>query len=684
MKSRWFLVLVAVLGLALFASLPIPVATAATPSIKLVLGGTGATPWAIGPLAPGDNGTKSVTLSNTGFNGGVVTIWISDIVNSEGDNPQSETGNTTEPGELGDYILLNVSSTNLSTDFILPAKTSDFPQSDNDTKHIYLNPLKAFSTLNLQWEWQPPLETGDDIQGDNLSFTINYMLEEVPPLPSTPSPDQRGGGEGAPPLSTVATNFFGTTGSFEGDSTGTIQTTVTVTSADGKLTVTLPSGTKCLDKNGNPLTALTININASPPAPPAAANIIGLAYNFGPDGATFAPSITMILSYDSNTLPAGVAEQGIVIAYYDAAAGEWVEIPGTVSIANHTITAQVNHFTTFAIIGKAKPELSPMPPPAPTPIPAPSPPLPPAPVPPQTAPANFEVRNLTVSPVQVKPGESILITYEVINTGGQSGEFMLEISIPGLLQTSQLIKLEAGQTQAFNLTLPPDNAGTYQVDIGGVKDTITIGTLPLVLPEQSRIEKVMSVWLIPAILAVIGAAALIYYIVIMMRRRKYHKLSLAPAGAVSVLAQTTEQRTLYATKHQKRVAELASAIAREMDLSKKLVKMLLLVGIIHDPGSVELPYPVAQTALQYNERLNGSGYPQKQAGDDILLEARILAVADTVETMSSPRPSRPAMGMDKALEEIKRSSSTLYDSEVVEAFGRLIDRGKFRFQTRYN
>ncbi len=201
-----------------------------------------------------------------------------------------------------------------------------------------------------------------------------------------------------------------------------------------------------------------------------------------------------------------------------------------------------------------------------------------------------------------------------------------------------------------------------------------------ILPAPSGIQKVMSVWLIPAILAVIGAAALVYYIVIIMiRRRKY-----APAGAVNVLVQTAEQRTLYATKHQKRVAELASAIAREMNLSKKLVKMLLMVGIIHDPGSVELPYPVAQTALQYHERLNGSGYPQKLAGDDILLEARILAVADTVETMSSPRPYRPAMGLAKALEEIKRNSSTLYDSEVVKAFVRLADRGKFRFQTRYN
>ena len=159
------------------------------------------------------------------------------------------------------------------------------------------------------------------------------------------------------------------------------------------------------------------------------------------------------------------------------------------------------------------------------------------------------------------------------------------------------------------------------------------------------------------------------------------------------MAQTAVQRALYATRHQKRVAELASAIAREMHLSNKLVKMLLMVGTIHDPGSVESPNPVPQTALQYQERLNGSGYPQKLAGDDILLQARILAVADAVETMadtvkttSSPRPHLPAadLNLTKALEEIKRNSSTLNDSEVVGAFMRLVERGKFGFQTSYD
>jgi hypothetical protein len=276
------------------------------------------------------------------------------------------------------------------------------------------------------------------------------------------------------------------------------------------------------------------------------------------------------------------------------------------------------------------------------------------------SPANFEVRNLTVSPIQAKPGESISINFEVINIGGQSGEFTLITNITNLSQTSQLIKLDGGQTQANNLTLYPSNPGTYQVNIGGASATFTIENLPQPLPISSGTQKVIRDWSIPAILVIIsGEGALVYCIAILMMRRRR-------------------------TKHQRRVAELASAIAKEMNLSKKMVKMLLIFGIIRDPDLAELPYPVAKTAIQYNKRLNGSGYPQKLAGDDILLEARIMAIADLVETMSSPRPNDPAMSLEKVLEEIKQSSSNLYDAEVVKALVRLVNQGNFKFRTIYN
>ena len=95
---------------------------------------------------------------------------------------------------------------------------------------------------------------------------------------------------------------------------------------------------------------------------------------------------------------------------------------------------------------------------------------------------------------------------------------------------------------------------------------------------------------------------------------------------------------------------------------------------------VELPYPIAETVLQHHERLDGSGYPQGLKGENIILEARILAVADVVEAMSSYRPYRPALGIDAALEEIEKNKGILYDAEVVEVCLKLFREKGFKFE----
>ena len=97
--------------------------------------------------------------------------------------------------------------------------------------------------------------------------------------------------------------------------------------------------------------------------------------------------------------------------------------------------------------------------------------------------------------------------------------------------------------------------------------------------------------------------------------------------------------------------------------------------------SIDFPWPVADIILQHHERLDGSGYPKGIKDGDILLEARIIAVADVVEAMSSHRPYRPALGTDKALEEIEKNKGTLYDPEAVDACLRLFSEGRFEFDT---
>jgi len=220
-KTR--LALALIIGLALPSFLPIP-AQAQSPVIDLVIGGEGATSWNISDIKPSDSGSKIVELHNAGSKAGFLTIWINDIVSSEGTNPESETGNVAEPGELGEYLLFNISCSKLVTGITLPAKLQNLPQSASGPSFLRIDRLNAGETISLEWQWELPSQTGNDVQGDTLSFTINYYLEELqgsgggdgddgtPPTPTptptpeptpTPTPPSVGPNDPNPPESTT-------------------------------------------------------------------------------------------------------------------------------------------------------------------------------------------------------------------------------------------------------------------------------------------------------------------------------------------------------------------------------------------------------------------------------------------------------------------------------------------------
>jgi len=185
---------------------------------------------------------------------------------------------------------------------------------------------------------------------------------------------------------------------------GRFTRSVTATSEDGLCTLTIPTGTVGLTKELEPLTEITNVIMDDPPPPPEGANIVGLAYDFGPDGATFEPPIPLTWSYDPADIPEGVAEEDLVLAYYDEATGEWVELVCVVDTENNTITASISHFTTFAIIWAPPPAPPPAPAPVPSP-PAPTPPAlaPPAPTPPAPGPTPAPTPTPTPTPEPVGP-----------------------------------------------------------------------------------------------------------------------------------------------------------------------------------------------------------------------------------------------------------------------------------------
>jgi len=198
--------------------------------------------------------------------------------------------------------------------------------------------------------------------------------------------------------------------------------------------------------------------------------------------------------------------------------------------------------------------------------------------------------------------------------------------------------------------------------------------------------------------------------------KSYENLQKTLHDAINTMVKIVELRDPYTAGHQQNVADLAIAIAREMKLEDARIDQLRMAAVIHDIGkmyvpsdilskpgklsdiefslikshsqggyeivkSMDLPCSIANTVLQHHERLDGSGYPNQLKGEDTLLEAKILAVADVIEAMASHRPYRSALGIDKALEEISRNKGKLYDPDVVNACLDLFNSCRFTFKS---
>jgi PAS domain S-box-containing protein/putative nucleotidyltransferase with HDIG domain len=198
-------------------------------------------------------------------------------------------------------------------------------------------------------------------------------------------------------------------------------------------------------------------------------------------------------------------------------------------------------------------------------------------------------------------------------------------------------------------------------------------------------------------------------------KQNTERLIRAMEHAIQAMTIVVEMRDPHTAGHQQRATQLACAIAKQMGLSKERIGGLRLAGLIHDIGKVrvpaeilmnpdglsepefmmikahprlgyeilrtiDFPWPVAQIVLQHHERMDGSGYPSGLSGEDIIMEARILGVADVVDAMASHRPYRPALGINKALEEISQNKGVLYDSKVVNACLTLFRDKKFKFE----
>ncbi len=186
------------------------------------------------------------------------------------------------------------------------------------------------------------------------------------------------------------------------------------------------------------------------------------------------------------------------------------------------------------------------------------------------------------------------------------------------------------------------------------------------------------------------------------KEKSFANLRQSMNGIIQAIALTVEARDPYTAGHQRRVSQMARLIGNALRLTSDQIEGIRLAGVIHDLGkihipseilskpgmisapefalikthpqvgydilkTIEFPWPIAQIVYQHHERLDGSGYPLGITGDEMLIEAKIVSIADVVEAMISHRPYRPALGIETALDEIMTNRGILYDSDVVEA-----------------
>ena len=292
--------------------------------------------------------------------------------------------------------------------------------------------------------------------------------------------------------------------------------TVTPASPDENLAIYIAGGTCCRNKYGDPLSSLTVTGAESPPPPPENRNIIGLAYSFKPSGSTFSPPIMLTLKYDPDALPEGVAEEDLVLAYYDEQAGEWVELECTVDTENNTITASISHFTTFALMAPAVPPPSALS---------------------ETSPegATLTFGSMNISPSEVNVGETVTITVLVSNNSDVAGSGEAVLKVNGVVEAAKGVTVGAGKSESVSFTVSKDSAGTCSVDVNGITKSFLVKKVPATPIIETKWFKLG--------LAIAAYIALLWLIFFLALRRKRRRQALK-AAAIHLRRSTPKEESL--------------------------------------------------------------------------------------------------------------------------------------------
>ena len=348
-----------------------------------------------------------------------------------------------------------------------------FNQPGISTTQAYVSPALSGSTT-YYWRVNASNSIGTSDWSSAWSFTTAAGGAAPPPTSPPTSPP-------TPPASSITINaaVLGHAGSFSISSGGVLGTSTTLGSADGAVQLSLKANTTVTIQGQS----LTVTAEPSPPAPPADTAVI-IAYKFSPSESTFNPTMTLTMKYDPSAFPAGVTESKLYIAYWDGS--KWAALSSIIDTQAKIVTAQISHFSVYAILGTVGTAASP-------------------------EPAKFAVSDLKITPASVSSGEAVTIAAAVTNSGGSQGSYPVVLKIKGTIEAEDEVTLDPGKTEVVTFTISKEGVGSYSVAIDGKS-----GSFKVTAPETGKTGG----WSLPSIgILALGGLLIIILIVVMVRRR---------------------------------------------------------------------------------------------------------------------------------------------------------------------
>ena len=453
----------AIIAATILGSQPALVEAAPDP-IDLELDAAGYTPIVINNIKPGDSGVKTIELRNVGAKDGLVYIWLSDICNGEGLNPESETGDTSGDGELGEYLQLDIDVAGLSTNLALPATVDDFPTSIADEKYIKVISLKVGETRTLDWYWELPLETGNMVQGDELSFTVNYHLRETKVTSGSGSIIDGGKFYDDTPViddeeeeeyNTLEVNLLDEKSAVEISEDGIVKDSIILADADGMFTLELPAGARITGTGGIPLGRIELIIEELSILLPDNTVLLSPLYGligYDTEGnivhTKFDPPVRLTMRYNPENLPEN-SFPPYIARYTDEQGLIPLESPVKVPISFGRLVSLVDNCSFFMVLA----EIAPPPPPLPV---------------------YLTASNLIISPREALEGDPVNVSVTITNKGSEDGTYELYLIVDGIVRAIQEVTLSAKSSEILTFEITNLAAGVHQIKAAGLTETVRI------------------------------------------------------------------------------------------------------------------------------------------------------------------------------------------------------------------